>query len=235
MENYVHHGILLILQIFFKYVRKGNFKVEEFNNEEMYNNPPSSEITDAQETEIQEENITKKKFDWKKELMDWVISIIIAVVVALVIKTYIFTLVKVDGPSMNPTLSHGDTLYANRFMYSPEAGDIVIFRPTHSPKTPYIKRVIATEGQEVVIDAISGTVTVDGKVLEEDYIAEPLLSAGNMTYPCVVPEDHIFVLGDNRNNSRDSRDATVGFVPEDSIIGKAVFRILPLKEFGSLY
>ncbi len=210
--------------------------MEEFNNEEMYNNPPSPEITDTQETDIQEENITEgKKFNWKKELMDWVVSIVIAVIVALIIKTYIFTLVKVDGPSMNPTLTHGDTLYANRFLYSPEVGDIVIFRPPHSPKTPYIKRVIATEGQTVVIDGISGTVTVDGVVLKEDYIAEPLLSAGNITYPCVVPEGHIFVLGDNRNNSRDSRDATVGVVPEDNIIGKAVFRILPLKEFGSLY
>lgn len=210
--------------------------MEEFNNENINNDPSTSETTDTQEIDIHEENITaEKKFNWKKELMDWVVSIIIAVILALVIKTYIFTLVKVDGPSMNPTLTHGDTLYANRFLYSPEAGDIVIFRPAHSPKTPYIKRVIATEGQEVYIDAISGTVTVDGKVLREDYISEPLLSAGNMTYPCVVPKDHIFVLGDNRNNSRDSRDATVGFVPEDNIIGKAVFRILPLKEFGSLY
>ena len=175
------------------------------------------------------------KFDLKKEIMDWGVSIVVAVIIALIIRTYVFTLVKVDGPSMNPTLTHGDTLYTNRFLYTPKNGDIIIFRPPNSPKTPYVKRVIATAGQTVDIDSFTGDVTVDGNVLDEPYIKEPLRSAGNMDYPCTVPEGHVFVLGDNRNNSRDSRDASVGLIPEDNIIGKALFRLLPVSGFGSLY
>ncbi len=177
----------------------------------------------------------KNKTNIKKEIKDWVVSIVIAVLVALVIRTYIFTLVKVDGPSMNPTLTHGDVLYTNRFMYEPKCGDIIIFRPPNSPKTPYVKRVIAVAGQTVTVNAQAHTVIVDGKVLSEDYIKEPLLSAGTMQYPVTVPEGYIFVLGDNRNNSRDSRDATVGLVPVDNVIGKALFRILPLNNIGGLY
>ena len=177
----------------------------------------------------------KAPLNVKKEILDWTFSIVIAIIAALVIRTYIFTLVKVDGPSMNPTLTHGDVLYTNRFMYKPSVGDIIIFRPPNSPKTPYVKRVIAVAGQTVDIDGESHTVKVDGKILNEDYIAEPLMSAGTMEYPVKIPDGYIFVMGDNRNNSRDSRDATVGLVPVDNVIGKAEFRILPLKSIGSLY
>lgn len=174
-------------------------------------------------------------FNWKKEALDWVVSIAVAIVIALVIKTYVFTLVRVDGPSMNPTLTNGDVLYANRFMYKPAVGDIIIFRPPNSPKTPYIKRVIAVGGQTVEVNGQEHTVTVDGKVLDEEYIAAPLESSGTMEYPCTVPEGYIFVMGDNRNNSRDSRDATVGLIPLGNVIGKAEFRLLPFADFGSLY
>ncbi len=167
-----------------------------------------------------------------KEILDWIKYLIIAVIIALVIRTYIFTLVRVDGLSMYPTLNHGDTLYANRFMYEPECGDVVVFRPPNNPKTPYIKRVIATEGQVVDIDPYSCKVSVDGVVLDEDYIKEPMLSGGNMQYPCTVPEGYIFVMGDNRNNSLDSRTSTVGFVPVDNVIGEAVFRLLPVTQIG---
>ncbi len=182
-----------------------------------------------------DEVIASPKSSMKKELLDWVISIVVALAVALFIRQFIFTLVRVDGPSMLPTLHHNDTLYVNRFMYTPEEGDIIIFRPPNSPDTPYVKRVIATEGQEVIIDAREHKVYVDGVELVEDYISEDLVSAGTMKYPYVVPEDHVFVLGDNRNNSRDSRDASVGAVPRDNIIGKVVFRLLPVSDFGSVY
>lgn len=179
--------------------------------------------------------IVAKKSSIKKELLDWVFSIVVALVIALVIRRYFFTLVKVDGPSMQPTLYHNDMLYVNRFMYTPKVGDIIIFRPPHSPSTPYVKRVIATEGQTVVIDSHEKKVYVDGVEIEEDYIEERLISAGTVKYPYKVPEDSVFVLGDNRNNSRDSRDATVGAIPRDSIIGKVMFRILPVSDFGTVY
>ena len=203
--------------------------MEQFENNDMQN-----ENVNQPETDVVEEEQTPSGNKVVKEILDWIKYLIIAVIIALIIRTYIFTLVRVDGASMNPTLTHGDTLYANRFMYEPEAGDIIVFRPPNSPKTPYIKRVIATEGQVVDIDPFSRKVSVDGVVLEEDYIKEPMLSGGNMQYPCTVPEGHIFVMGDNRNNSLDSRTATVGFVPVDNVIGEAVFRLLPIKGIGVL-
>ena len=191
------------------------------------------------EDEVKEESTSKTNI--KKEILDWVVSIVIALAIAFFIREFIFTLVRVDGPSMEPTLHHNDTLYVNRFMYTPEVGDVIIFRPRNSESTPYVKRVIATEGQVVEIygrensnDKI-GKVYVDGIELVEDYILDDLVSCGTMEYPYTVPEDHVFVLGDNRNNSHDSRQSSVGAVSEDSIIGKVIFRILPVSDFGSIY
>lgn len=219
--------------------------MEEFKNNQNNENIENSEekvqetIEETVEitTEIPEEPelIMSSKSSTKKEILDWVFSIVVALVVALLIRRYLFTLVKVDGPSMQPTLYHNDMLYVNRFMYTPENGDIIIFRPPNSPSTPYVKRIIATEGQTVVIDAREKKVYVDGVELKEDYIDEKLVSAGTVKYPFTVPEDNVFVLGDNRNNSRDSRDAAVGAVPRKNIIGKVIFRMLPISEFGSVY
>jgi signal peptidase I len=179
----------------------------------------------------------------KKEIIDWVVSIVVAVVIALTIRTFIFTMVKVDGESMHPTLAHGDTLFTQIIGYSPKQGDIVIFHPSisatdRSPnkKTAYVKRVIALEGQTVDITA-DGDVVVDGKTLKEDYIADKIRSfvPGGTEFPFIVPEDTIFVLGDNRNRSHDSRSADVGAVPLKNIIGKAQIRVFPFNTMGSLY
>ena len=209
------------------------------NNPNMENpqeqNAEQLENSAAETIEVVEQPVDGKPVrNIKKEIFDWTTSIVAAVIIALVIRTYIFTLVRVDGPSMNPTLTHGDTLYAQRFMYKPANGDIIIFRPPNSPETPYVKRVIATAGQTVMVDEFTHTVYVDDVALDEPYIAEPTLSAGSMHYPCTVPEGYIFVMGDNRNNSRDSRDSTVGLIPLENVIGRAMFRLLPLSGFGPL-
>ncbi len=216
--------------------------MEELNNNENIEktniadeNTDISAAEEAFEQPYEEEAEASSKSNLKKEILDWVVSIVVALAVALFIRQFIFTLVRVDGPSMLPTLHHNDTLYVNRFMYTPEVGDVIIFRPPNSPSTPYVKRVIAVEGQEVVVDAREQSVYVDGVKLEEDYISEALVSAGTMEYPFTVPEDHVFVLGDNRNNSRDSRDASVGAVPRKNIIGKVIFRLLPVSDFGTIY
>ena len=194
------------------------------------------EFNDTEQTTAVPADV-KPPFNWKKEALDWVTSIAVALIIALLIRIFVFTIVRVDGPSMNPTLTHNDTLFTSRLMYTPKVGDIIIFRPPASPKTPYVKRVIATEGQTVDIDPLTGTVTVDGKAYDEPYIAEPIQPSrmGDMEYPFTVPEGTVFVLGDNRNNSHDSRDSDVGAVPVKNIIGKAQFRLLPLSTFGSLY
>ena len=192
-----------------------------------------------QTPEPQPENL-----NWAKEIFEWVACFAIAIVVALLIKNFVFTLVKVDGASMNPTLENGDRLFTRVIFYSePEQGDIVIFNPPVSAtnKAPnediaYVKRVIATEGQVVDINE-NGEVLVDGKVLKEDYISEKInlglrYSGGVVDFPFKVPKDTVFVLGDNRNNSHDSRSADIGAVPIDNIIGKAEFRIWPLGNFG---
>lgn len=184
-----------------------------------------------QTTEVEAE----KPVNWKKEAFDWVFSIAVALVIAMLIRHFVFTIVKVDGPSMNPTLTHGDRLFTRRLMYNPAVGDVIIFRPPNSPSTPYVKRIIALEGQTVDIDPATGAVSVDGKVYDEPYIKEPITRMGDMEFPYTVPKDCVFVLGDNRNNSHDSRDTDVGAVPEENIIGKAQFRLLPFNTFGSIY
>lgn len=196
------------------------------------------------DSSVAEQEIDKKKFNWKKELWDWVQAIVIALVIAFLVKHFVFTLVQVDGDSMLPTLQDNNRLYVNRFMYTPEKGDIVIFTPEDDPERPYIKRVIATEGDTVYVDFETGDVYVNDEIIDEPYINETtrttgsyinrLMQTGNYSreQPIVVEEGKIFVMGDNRNRSRDSRE--IGQVDREDVIGGAVFRFWPLNEFGSL-
>ncbi len=193
-------------------------------------------------TEVTEVPAPKK--NWKKEALDWTLSIVIAIVIALIIRNFVFTMVKVEGESMHPTLSDGDKLFTRIIGYTkPSQGDIIIFNPplSESDRSPnkgiaYVKRVIATEGQTVDITPY-GEVSVDGKVLKEDYISETIktVAVNGTQFPFEVPEDTVFVLGDNRNRSHDSRSRDVGAVPLDNIIGKAQIRLLPIKSIGTLY
>ncbi len=195
-------------------------------------------------TETQQTPAEPSGKNWRKEALDWIVSIALAVIIALVIRNFVFTLVEVEGESMYPTLEDGDRLFTRIVAYNtPKQGDIIIFNPSisesdRSPnkKLAYVKRVIALEGQVVNITE-DGKVTVDGVVLEEDYISEEIRGIGlNATqFPFTVPEDTVFVLGDNRNKSHDSRSRDVGAVPVDNIIGKAQIRLLPFDSFGTLY
>lgn len=184
------------------------------------------------------------KLNWKKEALDWFVSIAVAVILALIIRNFVFTIAKVDGESMHPTLTHGDRLFTRIIGYNnPKAGDIIIFNPSISEnmrepnkKVAYVKRVIAVAGQEVDITR-DGRVSVDGEILEEDYISEPIrvVVPNGTEFPFTVPEDTVFVMGDNRNRSHDSRSRDVGAVPLDNIIGKAQIRLWPLNKLGTLY
>jgi len=180
------------------------------------------------------EEVTGRNTGMAKDILEWVQAIIIALAIGFIIKTFVFTQVLVDGTSMLPTLENGDRLLIYRFMYTPKAGDVVVFRPAHDPIKPYIKRVIAVEGQSVDIDAETSSVYVDGVLQVEPYILEPLNQAGDTNYPITVPKDHIFVMGDNRNSSEDSRRSRVGMVKTSTVMGKAVFRWWPLKGIGTI-
>ncbi len=176
-----------------------------------------------------------ENFNFKREIFEWVQAIVVALVIALVIRTFVFELIKVNGQSMLPTLEHNDRLVVVKMLYKPEQGDIIILHPPHEERGPYVKRVIAVAGQTVDVDFTRHKVYVDGKALEEDYINEPIAQRGDMKFPQTVPEDSVFVLGDNRNNSRDSRYLDVGMIPYESVIGKVTIRIWPLNKIGSVY
>ena len=143
--------------------------------------------------------------------------------------TFVIRLIGVDGHSMVPTLQDGDRLLVmNSMLYDDyKYGDIVVLRKETFMQEPIVKRVIATAGQTVDIDFDEGVVYVDGRALEEDYINERTYLEEGTEFPLTVPEGSIFVMGDNRNRSSDSRDSRLGTVDTRYVIGKAVFLAFP--------
>ncbi|NLC42796.1 MAG: signal peptidase I [Clostridiales bacterium] len=168
----------------------------------------------------------------KKEATEWIQAIVTAVVLALLIRIFLFEIILVVGGSMIPTLDDGDRVFVNKIGYiigEPELGDVVIFKTPEDGKTSYVKRVIGLPGDQVEI--IDGIVYVNEESLSEPYISEQPFNDFALE---TVPEGRIFVLGDNRNHSKDSRDYHVGFVPMDNLVGKAVWRIWPLDSLSAI-
>lgn len=165
-----------------------------------------------------------------RDLYEWVQSLVGSVLVVVAIFTFVIRMMGVDGHSMLNTLQHGDRLLVvNSMLYHDyKYGDIVILRKNGVfDDDPIVKRVIAVEGQTVDIDFAEGIVYVDDEALEEDYIREPTYTAEGTEFPLTVPEGSIFVMGDNRNGSSDSRDYRLGTVDTRYVIGKAAFLIFP--------
>lgn len=175
------------------------------------------------------------KPDVRGELYEWAISLVTALVACILVFIFILHPVDVDGDSMNNTLYDGDKMIVSNLFYTPKQGDIVVFRKDEYKSEALVKRVIATEGQTVEIDFDKGIVYVDDKALDEPYTADytyiPLDFSGIQT----VPEGCVFVMGDNRNRSTDSRKAEIGMVDTRLILGKAVFIMFPLDRIGSPY
>ncbi len=169
-----------------------------------------------------------------EEFLEWVETIIFAFFAVILIFTFLLRQANVDGESMLPTLKDGEKLIVHHLFYEPAKGDIVIVDSQGLGK-PIVKRIIAEGGDTLDINFETGEVTVNGTVLQEDYILD-LTQRDEMghDYPVTVPENCYFVMGDNRMNSLDSRSAAVGFVPEDEIMGKVVFRIWPLDRIGTV-
>lgn len=169
----------------------------------------------------------------RTEVIDWIETLLIAATVMIFFLLFVIQTVVVDGNSMNPTLHEHERLFTAAQFYQVEPRDIVVIRRDHN--TPIIKRVIATEGQMVDIDFIQGKVYVDGEEQDEPYIAAPTYNSGGdqgISFPATVPEDCIFVLGDNRNESLDSRYQEIGMVNLDHVFGKVLFRFFPFDKIG---
>lgn len=220
--------------------------------------------TETANDEVKTEKIKKKK-SAGREVFEWIYSIVIAVIIAVLIKGFLFDVVRVDGQSMFPTLHDNDRLIVTKLGYEPKQGDIIIldsnFRnreayydslaqskgkeklswfdklkvsfslPSDCKHIYYVKRIIATEGQ--TIDIHDGKVFVDGAELNEPYFdGETYPTDSAMQYPFTVSEDCVFVMGDNRGNSKDSRVASLGEIEDDAVLGKSQLRIYPFNAMG---
>lgn len=164
------------------------------------------------------------------EAREWIQSIVIAVVLAFIIKIFLFDFVLVQGSSMYPTLENGDRLVINKIEYrlgDPDYGDIVILN--YSSSVEYVKRIVAKGGDTIAIKDME--VYVNGNKLNEPYInTDPYGDFEEVT----VPEGKYFVMGDNRANSSDSRFQSLGFVERDAIVGHVIFRFWPFAHFGTV-
>ena len=176
-----------------------------------------------------------QKVDMKKEILSWVFYIAFVLVLTWVIITFVGQRTRVNGRSMMNTLHDGDNLIVEKLSYrfsDPKRFDIIVFPPT-GKKEYYIKRIIGLPGETVQIDE-NGNIYINGELLEENYGAETIQNPGRAANPITLGDDEYFVMGDNRNNSKDSRSEEVGNVKRSQIIGRAWLRIWPLNKFGLL-
>ena len=176
-----------------------------------------------------EEKEIREKEERGRELYEWLQALVCSVLAVVLLFTFVIRLIGVDGSSMEPTLKHGDKLLVlSSLLYDDyQYGDIVVLRKDTFLREPVVKRVIATENQTVDIDFDTGSVYVDGELLEEDYINDLTYTDEGTEFPLTVPEGSIFVMGDNRNHSTDSRDTRLGTVDTRYVIGKAVLLAMP--------
>lgn len=198
--------------------------------------------------EALDDDENKKNGTPYEEFLEWMETIIFAFFAVIVVFTFILRQANVDGDSMNPTLEDGEKLIVHHLFYTPERGDIIIADSQRGYVysngslvesvglgKPIVKRVIAVGGDTVDIDFDTGEVSVNGQVLQEDYIKElTQRDEGGHEYPLVVPDGCCFVMGDNRMNSLDSRSGAVGFIPDDEIMGKVIFRLWPMSRLGKV-
>lgn len=210
-------------------------KVPDLATVNLDDDPVEREISD--EEAIGESKKKKRKdspsgfISW---LFDWVSALLFAFVIFVLILTFCFRLVDVDGSSMLQTLQDGNKVIVTGLNYEPQVGDIVVISHGAELDKALVKRIIAVGGQTVDINSETGEVIVDGIVLDEPYINGKTVAEGDTEFPLEVTDGNVFVLGDNRPISKDSRYTEVGLIENENIIGKVRFRIYPFNEFGKV-
>jgi signal peptidase I len=174
----------------------------------------------------------KSGFSVMREMYDWVESALSALLCVVILFIFAGVVISVDGISMVPTLKDGERLVCVKF-FEPEYGDIVVVTKPGMRNNPLIKRVIATEGQTLDFDFENGFVYVDGELLDEPYTNTPTnWHVEGVEYPMTIPEGHVFVMGDNRNSSWDSRVPEVGAVDRRYVMGRVVYSVMPYDRIG---
>lgn len=172
--------------------------------------------------------IKKRKMRERRgETFDWIESLVMALLICVLLFTFVLRTINVSGTSMLDTLQNGDRILISNLFYTPKQGDIVVLRQQSFNSEPLVKRVIATGGQRVNIDFEAGVVYVDGEALSEPYTYTPTNRRIDFEDEITVPEGCLFVLGDNRNGSTDSRDDRIGCVDERLVMGRAFFLLIP--------
>ena len=212
--------------------------VDNENNDNLEENTSSAKENVALDETKEEESKEEAKEEKSGDSFDWVRLIVFAFVFVFIIMSFFIRIGRVDGSSMYPTFQEAQPVLISNLFYTPKTGDIVVVQQsnleTRAIDYPIVKRVIATSNQTVEIDFDNWTVKVDGVLLEEDYvnrIAGSMKRLDMKENTFTVPEGYIFIMGDNRNGSTDSRYSKIGYIRESEIIGKAVLRIIPFTIF----
>ena len=205
----------------------GPFLFESDDSDIITSVADTDETDSSTDEQPKEDRDDEEKSKAKMEVFDWMQCVVSAVICGIFVFVFIGRTIGVEGNSMLGTLHWYDRVIMTGIFYTPKNGDIVIFSPPTNEfgSAPLVKRIIAVEGQTVDIDFEAGNVFVDGVL--EDYVDEPTHSRQNFIGPVTVPEGHVFVLGDNRNHSSDSRDSRVGMVDTRYILGRVFFLLIP--------
>lgn len=193
-----------------------------------------NQYTDEELDEEFEQDITTEsnKKSFTKTVIEFLSIISTSIVAIMIIFTFVFRIVGVSGPSMMNTLNNGDWLVVSAFITEPERGDIVIITQPNSFNEPIVKRVIAVGGDTIDIDFKTATVYINGKEINEPYLGSSTITDdGAWQYPLTLEEGQVFVMGDNRQHSTDSRSPYIGLIDENYILGQVLFRFSPISEF----
>lgn len=170
------------------------------------------------------------KLTWQQNVVSYLHDLVYILVILMILLMLFFRIIRVDGPSMQNTLQDGDymLLVSNLLYKNPSYGDVVVVaQKSYDNGKPIVKRVIATEGQIVDIDFEQGIVYVDGLPLDEPYISTPTLRPEGQPFPQIVEPGHVFIMGDNRMNSKDSRSPQISQVDTREVLGKVMYILFP--------